>query len=1705
MDICRTLLCAGLAVLFWNFRIRGIRPVRDFVLWGVSYPFHFTLMSLIILILWGLIGLDFGLQGLFLETNALTQVLLGATVMLLFAALILHYSVLDSPGRWWNNSLKTLIGVMRDLNALMPAEYPIQRLLHNGFLERLDRREIEVIYHRIHHEADALQTGATPPGFNDDLNEMLRDEPFRLLVSPAILLIKGFMLVLLAGVVPTVVIPIFIGDPTKFVERLPWLVGVLLGDLLGIALACLTTRWAAQAAGWHLFEQRLLSAIRQFTENRQPDDPPPALRDLGSAAVASPAGPTSIVQEQPCATGGDDSTATPRWLQFLFAFYLVHFVINVVLPVSISARWANWSEQTYIDVPDDHGVLHGSMNRWSRVPWLPMAILAAEAVGAGILLMVPRTIGHGWLGRAFHGSMARASNRSKLLAQVALEILSNRRSRWIAFGCLLITAIAVVTMATARSPSLARSLEKGLSGLVFLGAFLGFWLFAFRLATRNASLEQRGDRRLVPPVVSGSALLLIVLLYLAGMPTWLVLMLAMAAPFGLLYASLGDGKAERAGLAVIVIAGLGGTVFEVVSGRGISRWTSIWVGLSLLVLGASTMMRVARARPALLYPLTLLVAFTAFAIPYNMLDERWQAAMPAAGSIACMVGLLAAVYTMIAFLRPKGTLMVAVAAAAAIVILNGNAWFVDPNQFKATFPNMESYYALPVYLDSQDYFRDTTPTAVRLRDRELTRDIDRMSRQGTSERLATAYFRLEGQREKAGGGHALRLSVEDPRGRLRAGLGDEMRLASEEWFTTQLEGDDCVVLAEEPFFRKIYRWFNYERLQFIRHGIIRGAPYLLRSAGGPAHALSAGLTAASNSVPYEPLMESDGRLGLRLRGLAPAYRKADAQYVLISMYWSGRVTEVKHSSHLDSYQVEFDIPKGYQPLDPSQMSIMGAWLERCHLDAMRPAENVRLAARRTESVPTLPEVAGALPGDCLVLEDARAEAPVAAGVYLFAASEGGKRYRNFEPYWPTRANLAAIIEGTPPPTAPVQSKALEQEPAFTLRPAHDRGIFASPNRVVATLQASLSVPEVSAVRVALYNARRLRPGDRLVFSWNGQGHKLEPGEVRRSRIFVIQDIEAPDTSGTVAETLPPGYRWADVIPVPASGVPTDKDRTIGATDSRGPLVGEWQLLQTLNNTEVLLAWKQLVGGLWNAKKPKLVIVTVSGGGIRASVWTSVVLRKLERTLGAEFPYHVRLITGASGGMVGGSYYATSLRPPPAHVLRGGEADFGALHGVSSTEFVEQMATDQLDAVAGRLVFADLISPLNPYLQKGDRGRTLEKTWARWTGGEHDSPLAHPLQSYAADERLGWRPSMVYTPMMVEDGRRLLVSNLDLAFATRNVGGLLIEPSSRKIDRPAFQGEDLDRSIHDEDDVFSLSAVEFFRLFPEAHRFQVATAVRMSASFPWVSPAISLPTLPPRRVVDAGYYDNYGVNLAALWLSKMRSWLEANTSGVVVIQIRDHVSQGARTEIDFDRLSGSSALDRLTWHADSELIVPGMQAISTPLLGISNARQWTMSFRNDEQIDLLDLLFDDEKSRDFFRTVVFECPVEVSLNWQLSAREKEILSSGFGRAEADPRAELARTKDYLIGRDSYEFHKWKVEHRNDSDFQRELKAKYAEQLRILGIQNTERLSLSQSQQLYDNIVMNLKRLELLRDWWRSGHAEVLRPNPPSRAAESSSTP
>ena len=71
---------------------------------------------------------------------------------------------------------------------------------------------------------------------------------------------------------------------------------------------------------------------------------------------------------------------------------------------------------------------------------------------------------------------------------------------------------------------------------------------------------------------------------------------------------------------------------------------------------------------------------------------------------------------------------------------------------------------------------------------------------------------------------------------------------------------------------------------------------------------------------------------------------------------------------------------------------------------------------------------------------------------------------------------------------------------------------------------------------------------------------------------------------------------------------------------------------------------------------------------------------------------------------------------------------------------------------------------------------------------------------------------------------------------------------------------------------------------------------MSASFPYFSPAVPLPTKPRRRVVDAGYFDNYGVSLASAFLfsRKNTDWFRDNVSKIVLIQIRDGQSDDERT-------------------------------------------------------------------------------------------------------------------------------------------------------------------------------------------------------------------
>jgi hypothetical protein len=75
---------------------------------------------------------------------------------------------------------------------------------------------------------------------------------------------------------------------------------------------------------------------------------------------------------------------------------------------------------------------------------------------------------------------------------------------------------------------------------------------------------------------------------------------------------------------------------------------------------------------------------------------------------------------------------------------------------------------------------------------------------------------------------------------------------------------------------------------------------------------------------------------------------------------------------------------------------------------------------------------------------------------------------------------------------------------------------------------------------------------------------------------------------------------------------------------------------SLNMIHVLENWKRKQG----EEKPLFVIVNTSGGGHRSATFTMSILQRLDSFTNGEMMKKTFLITGASGGMIGASYFGS---------------------------------------------------------------------------------------------------------------------------------------------------------------------------------------------------------------------------------------------------------------------------------------------------------------------------------------------------------------------------------------------------------------------------------------------------------------------------------
>lgn len=290
---------------------------------------------------------------------------------------------------------------------------------------------------------------------------------------------------------------------------------------------------------------------------------------------------------------------------------------------------------------------------------------------------------------------------------------------------------------------------------------------------------------------------------------------------------------------------------------------------------------------------------------------------------------------------------------------------------------------------------------------------------------------------------------------------------------------------------------------------------------------------------------------------------------------------------------------------------------------------------------------------------------------------------------------------------------------------------------------------------------------------------------------------------------------------------------------------------------ILEKWKikNTAHTLATGEKPRLVLINTSGGGLRSAMWTFYSLQYTDSLLGGELLKHTQLITGSSGGMIGAAYLRELYL----------QFKLKKIPSIYGDSLLVNISKDILNPVAFSVATNDLFFRVQKTTYEGhtyckDRGFAFE---SKLNENTH-SVLDKQLSDYRAPEDNAVIPMMVLTPTVVNDGRKLLISPQPISYLTQNW------IQNNLYTRPLIEN------------------IEFSRFFKEqgADKLRFTSALRMNATFPYITPIVALPSEPEIEVMDAGMRDNYGMETTLKFLYTFNDWIAANTSGVIIVQIRD---------------------------------------------------------------------------------------------------------------------------------------------------------------------------------------------------------------------------
>ena len=389
------------------------------------------------------------------------------------------------------------------------------------------------------------------------------------------------------------------------------------------------------------------------------------------------------------------------------------------------------------------------------------------------------------------------------------------------------------------------------------------------------------------------------------------------------------------------------------------------------------------------------------------------------------------------------------------------------------------------------------------------------------------------------------------------------------------------------------------------------------------------------------------------------------------------------------------------------------------------------------------------------------------------------------------------------------------------------------------------------------------------------------------------------------------------------------------------LLNKWRL----NNSKNTILRKQL---------PKLVIINTSGGGLRSALWTFHSLMFADSVLKGELLKHSHIISGSSGGMLGAAYLRELyLRSKTDSTMN-----------IYSNEYRSNISKDLLNAISFSIAINDLFVRFQnfsdgKYSYTKDRGYTFERHFNENTNGILDKRL----RDYSEPEAKGIIPMMIFAPVITNDARRLLISSQHISYLSKNT------------------------PLENVTNNTLLESIEFSRLFSEqdADNIKFTSVLRMNATFPYILPNPSLPSEPTVSVMDAGMRDNFGTLTTLKYIYTFRNWISTNTSGVVIIEIRDRFKE---------------------YSVKKSSLETTLQSLFTPFGALYNNLTTVQTYNEDDLLMYASAWFDGT-----IDIVPFQLKNEekdpISLSWHLTEKEKKQIIDAIHLPENTQSIELLK--------------------------------------------------------------------------------------------------